>query len=271
MKKYVQTNRKNILIFIGILIGITILLMPTNTQKYEVEYKNNPRLSVESKKLITEEEKVNYILDQKSDSIKFLADAFLISNEILREKLKTNYLELNFLEDSDNFDKIVLEYLFELETNEKELFDTKRISNTMNKDYIVKVLRYFCKLYPNVDFTIAASIAQIESGYTVKHMLKKNNIFGGIYSGSLIEYKTIEYGTLKYVKLLSEGYFGKGLTTVEDIGKVYNPTFDENNTKIANPLWVTNVNNAMEQFLEIPEVDTSMLISLKNEEELLAN
>ena len=271
MKKYVQTNRKNILIFIGILIGITILLMPTDTQKYEVEYKNNPRLSVESKKVITEEEKVNLILDEKSDSIKFLADTFLINNDTLREKLKTNYIELNFLEDSDNFDKIVLDYLFELETNEKELFDTKRISNTMNKDYIVKVLKYFCTLYPNVDFTIAASIAQIESGYIAEHMLKKNNIFGGMYSGGLIGYKTIEYGTLKYVKLLSEGYFGKGLTTIEDIGKVYNPMFDENNVRIANPYWVANVNIAMEQFQEIPEVDTSVLISLKNEGELLAN
>lgn len=271
MKKYVQTNRKKILIFIGVLIGITILLMPTGTQKYEVEYQNNPRLSVESKKVITEEEKVTLMLDEKSDSIKFLADAFLINNDTLREKLKANYLELNFLDDNDNFDKIVLDYLFKLEENEKELFDTQRISNTMDKDYIVKVLKYFCGLYPNVDFTIAAGIAQIESGYTSAHMLRKNNIFGGMYSGGLIGYKTIEYGVLSYVKLLSEGYFAKGLITVEDIGRIYNPMFDENNVKVANPFWVANVTIAMEQFLETEEVDTSLLIALKNEGKLLAN
>ena len=36
-----------------------------------------------------------------------------------------------------------------------------------------------------------------------------------------------------HIKLLSEGYFGKGLTTVESIGRVYNPMYNENGVKIA--------------------------------------
>ena len=169
----------------------------------------------------------------------------------------------------DSFDKIVLDYLLTLEESEKELFNNKRISNQMDKDYIVKTLKYFSDMYANVDFGIAAGIANVESGYTSKYMLSKNNIFGGMYNGGLISYKTIEYGVLKYVILLSEGYFGKGLVTIEDIGRVYNPTF-ESGIKIAKPAWVYNVTKSMELFADIQEVDTTDLINLKNDIDILA-
>lgn len=95
-------------------------------------------------------------------------------------------------------------------------------------------------------------------------MLNKNNIFGGMYNGNLIGYKNIEYGTLKFIKLLSEGYFGKGLVTVEDIGRVYNPMINESGVKTAKPAWVYNVTLAMEDFIEVEAVDTTLLLSLKN-------
>lgn len=50
MKEYVQTNRKKILIFIGVLIGVVILLMPTDTKNLEVEYNTNPKVALDSKK-----------------------------------------------------------------------------------------------------------------------------------------------------------------------------------------------------------------------------
>ena len=65
--------------------------------------------------------------------------------------------------------------------------------------------------------------------------------------GKLISYKTIEYGVLKYIKLLSESYFGLGLNTVETIGKKYNPVY-ENGVKKANPTWVKNVNAVMDKY-----------------------
>ena len=74
---------------------------------------------------------------------------------------------------------------------------------------------------------------------------------------------------LKYVILLSEGYFGKGLVTIEDIGRVYNPTF-ESGIKIAKPAWVYNVTKSMELFADIQEVDTTDLINLKNDIDILA-
>ena len=270
MKEYVQTNRKRILIFIGVLIGVAILLIPTNTKNLEIENNTNPRVALESKKEITEEEKVKLSLNEKNDTIKFLADTFLIDENILKNKLENNYKELNYLDNMDNFDKIVLDYLLTIEKNEKELFNNKRISNQMDKDYIVKILKYFTSMYANVDFGIAAGIANVESGYKSKYMLGKNNIFGGMYNGNLISYKTIEYGVLKYVILLSEGYFGKGLTTVETIGKKYNPKSDGNDGIIANPAWVYNVTKSMEFFADVQDVDTSELINLKNAKDILA-
>ena len=79
--------------------------------------------------------------------------------------------------------------------------------------------------------------------------------------GGLIKYKNIEYGILSYIKLLSDGYFGKGLTTVEDIGRVYNPTINENGVKIAKPSWVSKVNNALSEFTGL---DTTMDIATLN-------
>ena len=84
MKEYVQINRKRILIFIGVLIGVAILLIPTNTKNLEIENNTNPRVALESKKEITEEEKVKLSLNEKNDTIKFLADTFLIDEKILK-------------------------------------------------------------------------------------------------------------------------------------------------------------------------------------------
>lgn len=248
-----------------------VLLIPTDTTHFEVEYEVNTKENMVSMRQITDEEKVNLMLDEKKDTIKFLANTFLIDENLLLDKLRENYVSLNYLDNSDNFDKIILDYLLNLETLDKSLFNYGRVQNIMNKDYIVKVLKYFSSLYPSVDFSIAAAIAQVESGFTSVYMLYKNNIFGGMYNGSLIGYKTIEYGVLKYVILLNDGYFNKGLITVDAIGKIYNPMFDENGIKVAKPLWVSNVTNALEEFLYIEDVDTNMLITLKSEAELLAN
>ena len=203
-------------------------------------------------------------LKEKKDSIKFLAETFQIDEDVLTNKLKENYKELGFVENIDDFDKIVIDYLFELETSEKTLFNNVRTNGNKDKDYIVRLVKYFSNIYDNVEFTIAAGIANVESGYVSKYMLNKNNIFGGMYNGNLIGYKNIEYGTLQYIKLLSEGYFGKGLTTVEDIGKIYNPMFNESGVKIAKPTWVYNVKLSMENFSDIEDVDTTILNNLKN-------
>ena len=264
MKNYVQANRRKILISIGVLIGVVMLLVPINTKHYEVEYTVSPKTTLETMKEVTVDDKIDMMLNEKTNSIKFFANTFLIDENVLIAKLKIDYESLGYLDNGDNFDSILLNYLLRLESTESSLFKNVRVSNVMSKDYIVKVLKYFSNMFGNVDFGIAAGIAQIESGFTAPFMLSRNNIYGGMSGGGLIGYKTIEYGVLRYVLLLSEGYFGKGLTTVESIGIVFNPTVNENGVKIAKPTWVYNVTNAMQEFANVSDVDTTMLISLKN-------
>ena len=85
--------------------------MPTDTKNLEVEYNTNSKVALDSKKEITMEEKIELSLNEKGDTIKFLANTFLIDEEILRNKLENNYEELNYLDNMDSFDKIVLDYL----------------------------------------------------------------------------------------------------------------------------------------------------------------
>lgn len=264
MINYIKTNKNKIFIIIGVLVGVIILLQPSGTIHLEVENDVENGVPLESLNKLSYEDQVSMTLKEKKDSIKFLAETFQIDEDVLTNKLKENYKELGFVENIDDFDKIVINYLFELETSEKTLFNNVRTNGNKDKNYIVRLVKYFSNIYDNVEFTIAAGIANVESGYVSKYMLNKNNIFGGMYNGNLIGYKNIEYGTLQYIKLLSEGYFGKGLTTVEDIGRIYNPMFNESGVKIAKPTWVYNVKLAMENFNDIEDVDTTILNNLKN-------
>lgn len=262
MIKYIKSNIKKIMIYIGVLVGVVILLQPSGTRELEVQSDVLNDVPLESSKQISYEDVKKNVLEENNDSIIFLAKTFQIEDTVLKGLLNTNFNELGL--NNNNFDLTVLNYLLELEESNKELFNNNINSEAIESDYIVKLIKYFCSLYDNVDFSIAAGIAKVESGFTSKYMLSRNNIFGGMYNGNLIRYKTIEYGTLKYIKLLSEGYFGKGLVTVLDIGRVYNPMFNENGEKIAKPNWVYNVNLAMEDFMNYEEVDTSILLNYKN-------
>ena len=48
---------------------------------------------------------------------------------------------------------------------------------------------------------------------------------------ALIQHENIEIGVLKYVRLLSKNYYGKGLTTLNSIGRIYCPIINENGAK----------------------------------------
>ena len=63
-----------------------------------------------------------------------------------------------------------------------------------------------------------------------------------------IRYENIEIGVLKYVRLLSKNYFGKGLTTVNSIGRVYCPVTNEYGQKVASPHWINLVNTARNKY-----------------------
>ena len=217
MKKYIEKNIKGLILVIIGFISLTFLFVKDNRTSYQDEL-------VMAYDIITEEKKENN-LDNYQDTINFYANVFQIDN------LKLNSL----LEES--YDLI-----------DKDLFSNKLTSGIgTKKEYILDLINYYAYLYQNVDYSIATSIAHIESGFRAQSMLKYNNIFGGMSKGKLIHYKNIEYGILKYIKLLSESYFGIGLNTIESIGKKYNPVYEGKNKK-ANPTWVKNVNSVLNKY-----------------------
>ncbi len=192
---------------------------------------------------IPQEKNPNYIIERKH-IIDFYANSFQISE---------NYIIENIIKDEDSLndqelEKKLFNTIMELQANSSDLFQDKLESNTKSKEYILGLIEYFALFYPIVDLNIAKAIADVESGFTSKNMLKCNNIYGGISKGKLIHYKTIEYGVFKYIKLLNDGYYEKGLNTVYDIGKKFNPLINENGEKIPNPLWVDKVNNVLEKY-----------------------
>ena len=269
MKKFIINYKKTILVCLFSMIMITSLLL-INCNLYNKNNKNliveANKMNIESKRVLTEDELFNIFLNKNDELIIFLTKTFQIDKDNFVTHLKKDYNEMNILNE-DNVELILIEYLLDLEDKENGLFDNTIIECNDSKEYMVALIKYFTEIYSNVDFSIACAIAQIESNYSASSMLNKNNIFGGMSNGSLIKYKNIEYGILRYIKLLNVGYFNKGLTTIETIGKVYNPTYNSNGVKIAKPSWVKNVTNALDEYANYDTfVDLSVLNSLKNVE-----
>ena len=270
MKSYLKSNKKGLLlVLIGLILFVTMLALHNKAMQNDLLVSSINMIDAnisesETKRVLSEEELASIYINDNIELVSFLAAVFNIDEDTLVEKLKSDYQEIDLFSGED-LEYNLIEYLLDLEDTQEELFDSRIEPCDDSKEYIIALLIYFSNIYDNVDFSIAAAIAQIESGYTSRSMLNKNNVFGGMSGGSLIRYKNIEYGILRYVKLLSDGYFGKGLTTVEDIGRVYNPTYNENGVKIAKPSWVNKVNNAIDEFIDMDKhITLEEVISLKN-------
>lgn len=265
MKDYVLKNKKGLLlVLIGILV--TGLIEFKNYHKHDILTQSFSYAVIENSEMkeITPEEKRINIINANQEKIAFYAHTFRIDLKTLNDLLKTDLVL-----DEDNFDENLINYLFNLEKENKKLFNNEIVNSKPSKEYMIALINYFTTIYPDVDFAISAAIAQIESGYASKYMLKCNNIFGGMSSGKLIKYKTIEYGILKYIKLLNDGYFHKGLTTVEAIGRKYNPVLTENG-KIASPTWVANVSKAIPKYQDMPVMkELDAVIALQSEGEIV--
>lgn len=258
MKKYVPSLKKGMIIsgmVLIVILGIIIInhksikKYKSLTLTYNVLEKKQAYVLDETEEL----KEVDYFLDKYSDEINFLADVFQIKRDTLLIKINQDYDKIISM-DSNNIEKNLIDYLLELEKSESYLFNNKVIPCNKSKDYMVSLISYYSNIYSDVDFLTAAAIAKVESNYTSSYMLKKNNIFGGMSGGRLISYKNIEYGILRYIKLLSDKYYSKGITSIEDISYSYNPTYNENGVKIANNTWSANVSKAKEIFLEYKNI-----------------
>lgn len=144
----------------------------------------------------------------------------------------------------------MVEYFFDFQKRNPNKINKKRNPYKSDAKYIEDLITFYTKqIYTNVPTSLALSIGAAESGYyKARHMLNANNIYGGMSSNGLIKYRNIEYGVLSYIRLLSKGYINRGLKTVEAIGKVYCPTYDEYGNKIASSHWIKLVKTAMKKY-----------------------
>lgn len=212
------------------------------------------------------EKNIEYYIAENENTLVFFANAFGFDIEFVKEDLikraetigelevePTNIGSLKNKNDElktfKNIEYGIVEYFYDLSKSYPEKRNKKVVPYTGGSDYVEKLIMYYTGIYSNVDTSIALSIGAAESGYyKVKYMLKKNNVYGGMSSKGLIRYENIEIGVLKYVRLLSKNYFGKGLTTVNSIGRVYCPVTNEYGQKVASPHWINLVNTAKNKY-----------------------
>jgi hypothetical protein len=148
-----------------------------------------------------------------------------------------------------SFEEGLIEYLYSYAKKNPNNVSNARTPYTGDSEYIVDLIKYFTTIYTNVDYLTAVSIGAAESGYyQVTYMLNCNNVYGGMSNSGLIKYKNIEYGILSYIRLLSINYYGNGLNTLEAIGRVYCPTYDESGQKVASAQWLSLVTTAMNKY-----------------------
>ena len=216
---------------------------------------NNPRVI---------EKNIEYYINEQIDTLTFFANIFGYDIEYVKKDLIKRSENIEIIEPTNigsikNKDGVLktynnkeygaVEYFYELVESHPEKRNKKVVAYSGDSDYIEKLIMYYTQIYTNVDTTTALSIGAAESGYyKVKYMLRKNNVYGGMSSNGLIRHENIEIGVLKYIRMLSKNYYGKGLTTLESIGRVYCPVYNEYGNKIASPHWINLVNTAKSKY-----------------------
>lgn len=228
----------------------------------------NPEFDLLSYNIVEEtnkEEKVldlPYYIESYQDTILFFSKLFDYNYEdiindiyIRNDKQLFEYTNIGNLKDENgnintypNFEYGLIEYFYELNNSNSNLRNEIYRPYTGNAEYVENLIIYYSSIYSNVDPVALLSIGAAESGYyKVKFMLKYNNVYGGMSRNGLIKHNNIEQGVLSYVRLMSRNYYGKGLTNLQDIGRVYCPVY-ENGVKIARPHWINLVTNAKAKY-----------------------
>ena len=207
---------------------------------------------------------INSYITTYEEDIELLCKAFGVEKEDIISDLKTINKDKAFettnvgqlLDSKGNVKTFkndlygLVEYFYSYVKNNPKKVNNKRVAYKGSADYVEKLIIYFSEhIYSDVDTTTALSIGAAESGYyKVKYMLACNNVYGGMGSKGLIKYKNIEFGVLSYVRYLSRNYYSKGNTSLEGIGRIYNPTTDSNGNKIASPHWISLIQTAKKKY-----------------------
>ena len=269
MKLKIKENKVLIWDLITLFVIIAVLIASPSKKIFQSEEINelaiyiNNNEDTDEKVEITERDILEEFFLKYDDTIKFLSKTFQIDYEVFLSLLKENYIRLELL-DTDRVEYTLISYLFTLNDTDSSLFNKNRRVEEANKDYTIALIKYFTNIYTDVDFALAVSIVEVESGFRASSMVNANNLFGGLTSNhNLITYRTPEYGILSYIKLLNDSYYGIGLNTVESIGRKYNPVYT-NGVKVASPTWVANVSSAIPKYSDYSVlVDASMLLNFE--------
>ena len=209
------------------------------------------------------EKDIKFYINKYEKELVFFSTMFGFDVENIKSDLLIRNKDININENNlgnlkDELDNVInypnpqyglIEYFYDL-INTNSMDRTRNIvSYDADSEYVEKLIIYFSNIYDNVDTSIALSIGAAESGYyQVSYMLRVNNIYGGMSNYGLIRHDNIEIGVLSYIRLLSFNYFGKGLSTIYDIGYVYCPTINENGIKVTSPHWINLVTKAKQQY-----------------------
>ena len=242
---------------IGIIKNTTMDLRQVNTEYYQV-------LAMESMATYDIDADLDSLIDNNKETFEFYTKMFGIKLSDLKESIirdngdkRLNHNDIgNTDSDYETLDKNLIDYLLNLKEKNPKLFNQEYVSGTTySKEYIYGLIDYFASFYSNVDAKTLKAIAYIESGnLNSNYMVKNNNIYGGMASNGLIKYKNIEYGVLSYVKMMSKGYYGKGLTTIDKIAKKYN---------LGSKTWISNVKSALKRVSDTNEdININTLTSL---------
>jgi len=212
---------------------------------------------------------LDYYINEYQDVIRFFCQVFdyqyddIIKNLKQREEGTSEYTNIGYLKDKKgnlktypNFEYGLIEYFYHLNNSNSKLRKVTYRPYKGDAKYIENLIVYFSTIYPNVDAKTLLSIGAAESGYyKVKFMLKYNNVYGGMGSKGLIKHNNIEQGVLAYVRMMSKSYYGKGLTTLPAIGRVYCPV-KENGVKKASSHWLKLVKTAQKKYQNYPTTMT---------------
>lgn len=229
--------------------------------------KNEVKLAGPKEEVIMPDNALDYYITIYADEIKFFAETFSVDYDKVIEDLNKRFTEnkhlgfektnIGFILDDEGNVKTytsveygIVEYFYDYVEKHPREVNKKRVPYSGDAKYVENLIIYYTThIYTNVDTSTALSIGAAESGYyKVKYMLQCNNVFGGMSSKGLIKYRNIEYGVLSYIRLLSNSYYEKGRTTIEKIGKVYCPRYDNNGNKIASPHWIKLVKSAKNKY-----------------------
>lgn len=142
----------------------------------------------------------------------------------------------------------------------EEVEEVEEVEKEIEEENICKLSEIECKIYEEAinqglndeQAYLIIAISKHETGKWTSNVFKNKNNFGGIYSSkakTFYTYKTQDDGIKAMVSLLKNGYFNKGLDTIEKIGSKYCPVGAKNDPKGLNKNWVPSVTKYYTEYL----------------------